>query len=89
MKENYLLAAVATANILTIGATATAGPSDKDMKDPVAFRNLNAASLSAIESSWLKLPPSCKARSFDASPVSVNQLPTRDALEVYAQFSQA
>jgi hypothetical protein len=52
--------------------------------------SLNAASLKSMESSWLKLPPVCKAKSFnaDAAPLASHQ-PSQQALQIYSVFALA
>lgn len=48
---------------------------------------LNAASLKSIESSWLEISASCKARGFNADPVSLQQKEARAEIQaVYALF---
>ena len=45
---------------------------------------LNQASLRAIESSWLQIPASCKAKGFNAEPVALNESETRaDIVALY------
>lgn len=59
-------------NLLAIGAPMLASQnlnvhfSDKKMEQ------VNIASIKSIESTWLKVPTACKARGFNASPVSLN-----------------
>jgi hypothetical protein len=44
-------------------------------QSPEAARlNLNAASAKAIQSSWLKVPPMCKDRSFPFAPVQIGDV---------------
>lgn len=48
---------------------------------------LNVTSLQSIESAWLKLPKSCKARGFNASPVSVEHRELSSQIQnIYASF---
>lgn len=56
--------------------------------NPIAeIKNLNLASLKAIESSWLKIPPNCKARGFNASPSSLaNQEISTKIQSIYSSF---
>lgn len=48
---------------------------------------LNRASLKSIESSWLAVPKVCKARGFNADPVSQDHKVARDRVQaIYASF---
>jgi hypothetical protein len=48
---------------------------------------LNAASLHSIEKSWLAVPNTCKARGFNASPVTLqNRMASAGAQSIYAAF---
>lgn len=40
----------------------------------------DSASLKAMESTWLKVPPACKAAGFNAQPVALNN----DAISLHA-----
>jgi hypothetical protein len=49
------------------------------------IETLNAASLHSIEKSWLAVPESCKARGFNASPVTLqNRTASAEAQSIYA-----
>ncbi len=77
MKESQSKSAIiGVMNLLMVSAPALAdqrngfddhGPEEKQQ---VA---LNAASLKSIESSWLEIPATCKARGFNASPTTLEE----------------
>lgn len=51
------------------------------------IEKLNVASLESIESTWLKVPMKCKARGFNASPISVeNKALGAHIRKLYASF---
>lgn len=48
---------------------------------------LNKASLKTMESSWLAIPPICKARGFNADAVEQTKKQTRDSIQaIYASY---
>jgi hypothetical protein len=48
---------------------------------------INTASLKAIESTWLKVPPACKAAGFNAKPVALkNDIVSADAIAIYQSY---
>ncbi len=48
---------------------------------------LNEASLKSIESTWLEVPNTCKARMFNASPVSLDNREVASHIQsIYASF---
>ena len=52
-----------------------------------ATGQLNLASLKAIESSWLQVPASCKAKGFNAEPRAIEAEALRaDVLAIYQNF---
>jgi hypothetical protein len=51
------------------------------------IEKLNVASLNSIESSWLKVPMACKARGFNASPVSLENKEISSYIQnIYASY---
>lgn len=51
-------------------------------------KNLNLVSLKTIESSWLKIPPTCKARSFNANPSTLaHQEISQQVLNIYSSYN--
>ena len=59
-------------------------PAPAQTKQPDAL-DLNIASLASIESTWLQVPNVCKAKGFNAEPVSIpNQRISLEAQAIYA-----
>lgn len=51
------------------------------------IEKLNVASLESIESTWLKIPTVCKARGFNASPISLEVKSMNSQLQnIYNSF---
>ncbi|MGZ3772644.1 MAG: hypothetical protein ACXVCY_14750 [Pseudobdellovibrionaceae bacterium] len=49
--------------------------------------SLNGVSLKAIESTWLAVPAMCKARGFNASPITIeSKTADADILNIYSKF---
>jgi hypothetical protein len=87
IEKNSARILVGAMNLLAVGSpmlasqVSHAGPADQKIK------KLNAASLRSIESTWLKVPNSCKARGFNASPISVkNKAISAQVQNIYASF---
>lgn len=77
---------IASLNILAAGAPLVAAHAHATTA-PDQVTVVNAATLSAIEKSWLEVPFLCKARVMNASPVVLeNQMASHSALSVYASF---
>lgn len=64
-KANIL---IGTLNLLAVGASLQPQQATKLAQENTAIQKLNVKSLQAIESTWLKVPNTCKARGFNASP---------------------
>jgi hypothetical protein len=47
---------------------------------PSPVTDLNLASLKSIEGTWLKVPHSCKAKGFNAEPITVTRRPISSAV---------
>ena len=78
MKESHSKSAfIGAMNLLMVSAPAFADQSSglenhgPEEKQPQVA--LNAASLKSIESSWLEVPATCKARGFNASPITLGE----------------
>jgi hypothetical protein len=56
-------------------AQAQASPEPSQTK--MDMNGVNTASLKSIESSWLEVPRSCKAKGFNAEPITVTHQPLR------------
>lgn len=82
---NFLLAAT---NMLIAGSTmAIVAPAVSTQGDKI--ETLNAASVKAVEGSWLQVPNACKARGFnaDAKPLAFRG-PQAHVRELYTLFGQ-
>lgn len=88
MKDSYSTRAIIGAmNLFVVTAPATAGENSGQENRVERQVALNATSLKSIESSWLEVPATCKARGFNASPVSPEQKEASTvAKEVYASY---
>ena len=88
MKDSYSSSVLISAmNLFIINGSAMANESFGTETSGQEQANLNSASLKSIESSWLEISPTCKARGFNASPTSLNlkeAAPT--ARSIYASF---
>ena len=58
-------------NLLAIGAPMLASQSAYVHSSDKKMEQVNIASIKSIESTWLQVPAACKARGFNASPVSL------------------
>ena len=88
MKDSYSSRALIGAmNLFVVSAPALANHG-VGVENPVQEQTaLNTASLKSIESSWLEVPAACKARGFNASPISLDQKEASTvARDVYATF---
>ncbi len=82
-KLSSLLAVVAS--LLPLAQT-QASPDPSPTKKDMA--GVNAASLRSIESSWLEVPRTCKAKAFNAEPVTVAHQPLRpEVAAIYGLLS--
>lgn len=59
-------------NLLAIGAPMLASQNLNVHSLDKKMEQVNIASIKSIESTWLKVPAACKARGFNASPVSLD-----------------
>ena len=62
---------IGTMNLLAVGAPMLAIQSLHAALNDKKMEQVNFASIKSIESSWLRVPVACKARGFNASPVSL------------------
>lgn len=58
-------------NLLIAGNPLLANQDHHGFSAEKNIEKLNVASLKSIESTWLKIPTVCKARGFNASPISL------------------
>ena len=74
-------------NLLVVGSPMLASQVSHAAPADQKIEELNVASLKSIESTWLKVPNSCKARGFNASPVSLeNKAISAHIQNIYASF---
>jgi len=72
---------LAASSPLLVSQVSHAGTADQRIE------HLNMASLKSIESTWLNVPNSCKARAFNASPVSLGHSEVASEIQnIYASF---
>lgn len=62
---------IGTMNLLAVGTPMLASQSLHLALTDKKIEQANFASIKSIESSWLKVPVACKARGFNASPISL------------------
>lgn len=86
MKATKLLT-VAALQAVALGSTAQAIAPTVDTQAPV--EQLNQVSLQSIESSWLRMPTTCKAKGFFAEPSVIQEAQSQAALCVFAAFDRA
>lgn len=88
MFKNSARLLVAAANLLTAGSAFAAVSNHADSAPNNTITMLNAASVKAVEASWLEVPNSCKARGFnaDAQPVAVKEARAR-VQAIYASLT--
>lgn len=74
-------------NLLAIGAPVLASQNLNVQFQNNKMEQLNIASIKSIESTWLKVPAACKARGFNASPVSLKVKATASHIQsIYSSF---
>lgn len=74
-------------NLLAVGSPMLAGQVSYAAISDHKIEKLNVASLKSIESAWLKVPNACKARGFNASPVSLENKEISSHIQsIYASF---
>lgn len=77
---------VAAANLLVAGS-AMAAVTPALTKPEGKVEALNAASVKAVEGSWLDVPNACKARGFNADAHTVvHKAPQPHVRDIYASF---
>ena len=78
---------IGTMNLLAMGAPMLASQSLHVALNDKKMEQVNFASIKSIESSWLKVPVACKARGFNASPVSLeNKVVASHIQNIYSLY---
>jgi hypothetical protein len=87
IEKNSSRILVGAMNLLAVGSPMLASQVSHASPADQKIEKLNVASLRSIESTWLKVPNSCKARGFNASPISVeNKAISAHVQNIYASF---
>jgi hypothetical protein len=76
-------------NLLAIGAPMLANQTLKVQLVDQKMEQVNSASIKSIESTWLQVPTTCKARAFNASPVSLENKEMALQIQSIYSFYQA
>jgi hypothetical protein len=80
----YSLLAVVASLLPVTQAQSSPDPS----QTKVDMTGVNTASLKSIESSWLEVPRSCKAKGFNAEPITITHQPLRsEVAAIYGLLS--
>jgi hypothetical protein len=80
----YSLFAIA-ASLLPVAQAQASSPASPA---PTDMTGVNTASFKSIESSWLQVPSSCKAKGFNAEPITVTHQPLRpEVAAIYGLLS--
>jgi hypothetical protein len=74
-------------NLLAVASPLLTSQVSKAAIHDQKVEKLNRASLKSLESTWIKVPHSCKARGFNASPVSLQSHTVSSHIQtIYASF---
>ena len=93
MKENYMnkklsRVLLGVLNLLAISSPFVVSPTAHAAATEKKISQVNTASLKAIESTWLKVPKTCKARGFHAEAVSLeNKTVNSQIQKIYSSFN--
>ncbi|MEN0060249.1 MAG: hypothetical protein AAGB31_15530 [Bdellovibrio sp.] len=87
IEKNSMRVLVGAMNLLAVGSPMLTNHLSHAATADQKFEKLNVASLKSIESTWLKVPNTCKARGFNASPVSLENKEISSHIQnIYASF---
>ncbi len=87
IKTNSGKALIGAVNLLTIGTPMLANQSFHGALMDNKMEQVNFASIQSIESTWLKVPLACKARGFNASPMSIENTQVASSIQnIYSSF---
>jgi len=87
IEKNSARVLIGAMNLLVVGSPMLVGQASHAATTDHKIEKLNVASLKSIESTWLKVPGACKARGFNASPISLeNKEIASHVQNIYASF---
>ncbi len=87
IEKNSARVLIGAMNLLAVGSPMLVSHVSYAATSDQKIEKLNVASLKSIESTWLKVPNACKARGFNASPVSLeNKEIASNIQNIYASF---
>ena len=87
IEKNSARVLIGAMNLLAVSSPLLASQVSYASTADQKIEKLNVASLKSIESTWLKVPNACKARGFNASPVSlVNKEISSQIQNIYASY---
>ncbi len=86
-EKKSVRALIGAINLLAVSSPVLANQVSYATTSDQKIEKLNIASLKSIESTWLEVPNACKARGFNASPVSLeNKEISSHVQSIYASF---
>ncbi len=87
IEKNSARVLIGALNLLAVGSPMLASQATHAATMDQKIEKLNSASLKSIESTWLKVPVACKARGFNASPMSLENKEIAPRIQnIYASF---
>ncbi|MBK9324378.1 MAG: hypothetical protein IPM97_15745 [Bdellovibrionaceae bacterium] len=87
IEKNSARVLIGAMNLLAVGSPMLASQVSHAATADQKIEKLNVASLKSIESTWLNVPNACKARGFNASPVSLENKEIASHIQnIYASF---
>lgn len=87
IEKNSARVLIGAMNLLAVGSPMLVSQIFHTATADQKIEKLNVASLKSIESTWLKVPNACKARGFNASPVSLENREIASHIQnIYASF---
>lgn len=87
IEKNSARVLIGAMNLLAVGSPMLVNQVSHAAAADQKIEKLNVASLKSIESTWLKVPNACKARGFNANPVSLENKEIASHIQnIYASF---
>lgn len=87
VEKNSTCVLIGAMNLLVVGSPLLRGQVSHAATVDQKIEELNVASFKSIESTWLKVPNVCKARSFNTSPVFLENKEIPSHIQnIYASF---
>jgi len=87
IEKNGARILIGAMNLLAVGSPMLVSQVSHAVTTDQKIEKLNVASLKSIESTWLKVPNACKARGFNANPVSLESKEIASHIQsIYASF---